>query len=373
MPPVASIAKGVSGFLGWWISELRDLLPSRDAQATSNVAFRRLILSLEREGVRVFREDGQGLTPIAVDGYAADAVVPLERALATAADVVPRLPIGIRVAQEQCFVRSTELPASARRDFARILELDLERSTPLRPADVYAAHVVDGAAKTKGLLDVRQFLLKRRSIEPVVAALEGRGIKAAFADCWSADRRTGVPVNFLASSDRSADQGVPLRVLPMLGGLALVLALSATLLMRTKQAEALAALDATTSRLAEQARSAGAVRERSLAANKASEQLAKLLAERRPAVLLIEELSRLLPDHTFLHTLRIDGDSVEISGLTPSAAALLPLLEGSELFHDARLTAPVQLESEKDRERFRLAVRIKRPSQVETPHGRGRP
>ena len=75
---------------------------------------------------------------------------------------------------------------------------------------------------------------------------------------------------------------------------------------------------------------------------------------------MIEEVSRLLPDTAWLEALRVDGDTLEISGLAVSASALLPLFERSSVFHDARFAAPVRLASERDRERFNLKARIKR-------------
>ena len=80
-----------------------------------------------------------------------------------------------------------------------------------------------------------------------------------------------------------------------------------------------------------------------------------------PAVEVLEELSRLLPDTVWLTDVRIEGDAVDIAGLAKSGAALPPLFVGSALFADAALTAPVTLDQREDKERFSLRIRIKPP------------
>jgi general secretion pathway protein L len=82
-----------------------------------------------------------------------------------------------------------------------------------------------------------------------------------------------------------------------------------------------------------------------------------------PAVEVLELLSRVLPDSVWLTDLRIAGDTLDITGLAKSGAALPSLFVGSALFSDAALTAPLTLDPREDRERFSLRVRIK-PSAV---------
>ena len=80
-----------------------------------------------------------------------------------------------------------------------------------------------------------------------------------------------------------------------------------------------------------------------------------------PSIEVLEEISRVLPDSVWLSDLRIEGDTLDISGLAKSGAALPSLLEKSPLFADAALTAPLTLDPREDKERFSLRVRIKQP------------
>jgi len=58
------------------------------------------------------------------------------------------------------------------------------------------------------------------------------------------------------------------------------------------------------------------------------------------AVLLLDRLSELLPDHTYLTELSLDGDRLRISGISSQAAELVLLLEKSRQFRNASFYAP---------------------------------
>lgn len=57
-------------------------------------------------------------------------------------------------------------------------------------------------------------------------------------------------------------------------------------------------------------------------------------------VLVLEDLSRLLPDHTYLTEMRIEGSKLQIVGTTQEAPALVGLLERSGRFKQVSFFAP---------------------------------
>src|SRR5262249_9041639 len=58
------------------------------------------------------------------------------------------------------------------------------------------------------------------------------------------------------------------------------------------------------------------------------------------SVLVLESLSRLLPDHTYVTELRIEGKRVQVIGVTRDAASLIKLIEESSHFTQATFFAP---------------------------------
>ncbi len=58
------------------------------------------------------------------------------------------------------------------------------------------------------------------------------------------------------------------------------------------------------------------------------------------AVVVLDELSSVLPDNTYLTDLSLDGEHLRITGVSANAADLVPILEGSGHFKNATFYAP---------------------------------
>jgi general secretion pathway protein L len=78
-------------------------------------------------------------------------------------------------------------------------------------------------------------------------------------------------------------------------------------------------------------------------------------------VIVLEALSQILPDHTFLTELRIEVDKLQIVGVTRDAAALIGLIEQSPHFTrgSARFYAPTTRTPGDPGERFHIEAQIK--------------
>jgi general secretion pathway protein L len=77
------------------------------------------------------------------------------------------------------------------------------------------------------------------------------------------------------------------------------------------------------------------------------------------AVIAIDELSALLPDHTYATEMRIEGVKLQVSGLSRDAPSLIRILEQSPHFTKAEFFAPTTRNSNESGERFHIEARIK--------------
>ncbi len=76
-------------------------------------------------------------------------------------------------------------------------------------------------------------------------------------------------------------------------------------------------------------------------------------------VIVLEALSQILPDHTFVTELRIEVDKLQIVGVTRDAAALIALIEQSPHFTSARFYAPTTRTPGDPGERFHVEAKVK--------------
>lgn len=353
----ARILTALFQFWSWWRQELIDLLPGFMSPARKNSVPNRVV-SIEPGGLRLVETRGanraprfEGPEPIEniIDRLAA------EGALAKVDE------IGLRLPYKSCFVRHVELPSAAADNFERLLALDLERATPFRPKDVRSAFHVDTAkSAAPGKTAIRQLIVKRSAIDGTIGAFEQAGLRVTLLDCWDEDGTTALPINLLdADIGARGTSGARSPLLRPLAAATLALAAGAAYLAVDRHDAALDELQAGIARMKVKVQSARDAQNRSQAMIAEIDKFHRLRAAIPSKAAALEELTRLIPDTAWITDLRIDGTTVDISGLAASAVALVPTLERSTLFVDATSTAPLTFDQRQDKERFSIRVRFR--------------
>ena len=85
------------------------------------------------------------------------------------------------------------------------------------------------------------------------------------------------------------------------------------------------------------------------------------------AVAVMEALSAILPDDTYLTELSLDGGRVRISGVSARATEIVPLLEGSGKFKNAAFYAPTTRTAGRAADRFSIEAVVVTPWMQVTP------
>ena len=87
-----------------------------------------------------------------------------------------------------------------------------------------------------------------------------------------------------------------------------------------------------------------------------------LLAKRKQttpsSIMVLEAISRALPDTTYVTELRIEGDKVQVVGMTQDAPSLIRLMEQSPQFTRATFFAPTTHAANESGERFHIEAHL---------------
>ncbi len=353
----ATIGSQVSNFLAWWGRELADMLPA-GARTASEAGSAPTVIGIGPAGWTLLETNGsknaprpEGCVPVpAMLAYLASRL----RAKSSPGGIALRLP------SEACYVRRVELPAGARADFGRLLAMDLERTTPFKARDVATAFDVENAPANKGMVKVCHFIVKRSLIDGPQVEVEALGLKVARVECADASGTGVVAANFLATSLETSEARQRSNGFAwLLAACALGLAASGLWMYVDRHEQALRALQENNAKLKGQVQRQkdALIKTQTAFAEIAGYQ--KLRSEAVSKVVILEELTRILPETAWITDLKIDGGMIDISGLAVSAAALVPILERSKVFVDATSTASLTLDPREEKERFSIRARIR--------------
>ncbi|MFG1362504.1 PilN domain-containing protein [Xanthobacter versatilis] len=258
--------------------------------------------------------------------------------------------------------RPLELPRGAAAFLDGIVRSQIDRLTPWSASEAaYGFTAPEDAPDERLALTVAA--TARTRLSSLLERLKAQGAGAILVTTQA--EGTGSPIRVLdhaASGAVSGMAGVRRVLLAVLGGAAAA-ALLALAVSGLVGGNLDAELDDITQRIAAQRRALVAARD----GQGGTAVLAALERRKRevPAsVLVLEALSQVLPDDTYVTELQMEGDRVEVTGVSREAAALIRLLEQSRQFAEATFVAPTTRAPGEAGERFQISARVLLPMEA---------
>jgi general secretion pathway protein L len=359
---LASVVGGlrVSAALGgrawrWWVGEMAALLPARMrrlARRRSDI----LLIDLSEKRIAHVQDGAvQTIRPFPEPDGTPETI----RAF-TKAHLPKRHVSVVRLPATQVLLKDIELPAEAEANVRQILGFEIDRRTPFKPEDVFFDACIRGRSADGRALHVDWVIAPRDAVIAAQRLATDCGVRPDIVDARC--REPGRPglVNLIPAEPRQVGAGISRRLSLLLGALALLLGLGAIYVPVQRHEAALAELGARIDdarRQADEAARLRAERDRLAQANRfGAERKLRSLS----VVQVIDDLTRLLPDDTWISDLQIVERDIHISGATQSASALVALLEQSQAFRNVRFRSPVTPTPAGDRERFHVSFEPRR-------------
>jgi general secretion pathway protein L len=198
----------------------------------------------------------------------------------------------------------------------------------------------------------------RAMVQPLADALAASGADSVSVTTSSPDAG-GAAIQVLDHHVRGVlDVGrvrFALAAVLIVAGLAAGISLSAAAIVSANLASR---QDELTRRIAERRMALRAGREGAAQASTPLRALERRKQQSASAVIVLEVLSQILPDHTYVTELRIEGDKLRVIGVTRDAPGLIRLMEQSPHFTRATFFAPTTRAPTDPGERFHIEAQI---------------
>lgn len=352
----APLLHALTGFWSWWIAELGGILP-KSVRAAILPGVERLYLELD--GAELIACQGTsestheiGRYPLTAEAMQPEQTQELEELADRSREVVLCLPA------DKVLVKTLTLPLATEENLREVLGFEMDRQTPFTVEQVYYDHILSSRNSRTNTLSTDLVLTPRHYLDDLLSTLNDIGFHPHQASICQHKTGQPQPVNLLPEEARQHRTDNAHHLNLALGILVLVLVLGAIALPLANKLHVIQTLEARTELVTDEAEVTRRLREK-------VEQLgtdSRFLVERKQAtplaLTIINELTRLLPDDTWIDRLEIKGEEVQIQGLSASAAALIPLIESSDHLRNPRFRSPVTRMPRMDSERFHLSAEV---------------
>jgi len=236
----------------------------------------------------------------------------------------------------------------------------MDRQTPFRASAVYFDWKVLERGKAGGQLRLQLFVIPRGEVDAAAREVDARGFRLSGIDVREGDSSLGL--NLLPPEQRHKVINRKARANLVLAGVAVVLlglAMTFSLYLRAHQ---VAELEEAIAGVRGEANQVARIRSQIENATEAAGFLATRRSESPLAVEILADVTRILPDDTYLTRLVIGKANVQLQDQSGNAQQLIELVNDSDFMEAAAFRGSTRLDARTGLEIFEISADITKPA-----------
>jgi general secretion pathway protein L len=344
----------------WWVDEIVQLLPERFAQMRG--AGRAPVVSVS-DGEVVLVEPRSAVGPETRVELATLDEARRRGAMRNLLERAGEKRGRARICLEpgEALLRRVTMPAATEENLTQVLGFEMDRLPPFRADEVYFDHRVVSRDAAAGQIGVQLAVARRSLVDARVEQMRALGASVQGVTVREDASHPQAPLDLLPLEQRGERESPHERLIQRtLIVLVLLLAAVALLFPVWRKRDAIITMFPVVGKARTDAEATDALA-RELERTAADYNF--LLAKKHtayPALAYMEEVTRLLPDNTWLQQLDIrpvgKAREIQISGETTSSSKLIEILEQSRLMQNAAPRGTVTRGSQPNTERFMIAA-----------------
>lgn len=345
--------RALAAFLRWWLGELAGLVPRalrRPFMGRREAVILEPLNGPDSQGGSLYLRRGGKVETLGSFGEGVAALPAKARR--------GRRSVTLALPRGRAVTHRINLPLAAEENLREVIGFEMDRLTPFQREEVYYDQRVLERDAAQQQLEVELTLSPRATVDGYLEQAGKLGLMPQRVDVATAEPGQPSGLDLLQKSSRRGPGGFAravtvllLLAAVLLGGAGIWIPLDrkARLAERLQQEVAEARVNAAAARKLED--EVAARQERVLYVH-------QLRRGTPTSSAVLDRVTALLPDDTWLYQLRLNEDKVEISGYAPNSSSLIQLFEEAEGFAEPRFRAPVTQDPKLGVDRFSLQLKV---------------
>jgi general secretion pathway protein L len=346
-------------FLRWWKHELSFLIPAKVKCLIS-----------DQRGTLIVRPDGnqfslsywfEGREEHLAKLDRDDTGIAKYKEILATDERLEKADIIFRLTGKHALQKELSLPAAAKENLYQVVTYELSRYSPFKAEQAYFAVKVVDVANEPGQIRVILIITAREVLDAFYADLKAFDMipKLVDYDAVPTDPdENGSRYNLLPEWLRQKTDKTAQAIHASLIGLVGVLFIAALALPVWFESRSVNALQEKIGAIEKEAKNIKALQAEVDSLVDETQQLIDKKAEKPSLVVVLDTLSKLIKDDTWLQYGQYASGQLQIQGESPAASSLISVLEDSEYFANAKFVSPVTRDNATKLERFQITVDI---------------
>jgi general secretion pathway protein L len=353
-------------FFRWWKRELAFLVPEKIKQLVNDKQGFIIISPEGRQLVLTYIHDGQTEQLATLDRGARDFTF---QGLYEKDERLAKAHIILRLTGQNAIQKELSLPAAAKENLYQVVAYELDRYTPFKAEQVYFSVKPLNVVNEPGQIRVMLILTTRELLDGLYEDIKALGLSPLFADYeGSANNLNDLDdtYNLLPERLRQKTAKLPHLIHWSLITLTCLLLMAVIVMPVWFEYQTVNALQLKTDALEKDAKKVKALQSDIDAVIDETRQLLKEKNATPEVIVMLNTLSSLIKDDTWLSYAQYSDGHIQIQGESPAASTLIAVLEASELFANARFASPVTQDRISKLERFQITVDVAKAGGIDS-------
>ncbi len=348
-------------FFKWWGQQLSFILPKKFHEALSR-SNSLLVVEINPDSARISYINNDQETLLGTFEFNA---LEKERLHDLIERKIPykNVETVLRVPKQLSVIQDVFLPLASEENLSQVMSYELDRYTPFSKDQVYFDFIKVEQEKKQPHIHLILILVKKSTLDSMYKSCLTLGLKPSFSDSEIQivrPTKKNTRYNLLPQELCRKANKTPLFILFGSVFLTLILLITVMAMPLIKTADGLQELKKYSRKVEQIAFKIEDSKKGIDYLYQATQQVIDRKKAAPPMLEIIDKLSDVLGDDTWVSRLHYVNNTLQIIGESGSASNLIGILEKMEWFHNVRFTSPVTKDNKTGLERFKISIEVRK-------------